>query len=219
MMDAVYHDLYSAGIKQYYESGHRASYTPSGAFLPPWTAATLLRRAEPHRWSHSAYDFINNQHALAPDAQYIALLEKEKDEAAAIYRNALDLVRQNQNLLSPMDFQQWENGLSRALRECAIRKHQALAFYQWLAFENCGVEEYAQQVEERLAHVEPLIDAYSADYDAAELDPEIGDSFAYGANAGTPSTNSAKPWRTAEPTGGDVASAPRKSGGSVPGMN
>lgn len=183
VMGDVYRGLYTAGIKQYYELGHRASYTPSGAFLPPWTAATLLRRAEPHRWSHSAYDFINNQHALAPDAQYIALLEKEKDEAVAIYRNALNLVRENQRLLSPADFQQWEKGLSRALCECVIRKHQALAFYHWLAFENSGAEDHAQQVEERLAQAEPLIKAHSAEYDAAELDPEIGNSFAYGANA------------------------------------
>lgn len=184
-MDGIYRDLFSAGMKKYYEFGHRASYTPSGAFLPPWRTVSLLRYQAPHFWSHSAIDFINCQAALEPDKSYLTALDAEKREAETIYRDALQKVNESAGLLSPADLRQWQEGLERALEESVIRRYLCLAFYAWLAFERLGERDWSDFVEEQLARVTPLIDEFVKRYDPLDLDPDNGDVFGYGANSRT----------------------------------
>ncbi|WPJ96709.1 hypothetical protein SH580_03195 [Coraliomargarita algicola] len=179
----IYKDLYEAGCKTYYEQGTLACRTPSGAPLNPQSHLIALRKDHVVRWSFSPMDYANQDRALHPDARWIERIIAEKNEAVALYRQALQVLDSNQENFKEADYIAFRSGLQRAIDECDLRREYMAAFFAWLAFYQKGQESFKNAAKAYLKIAQPMAATYAAEYDGLEApDPDARNVFQFGVN-------------------------------------
>jgi hypothetical protein len=181
---SIFRKLPEAGAKTYYELGTKGCRTPSGAPIAPNGMIASLRRDHLYRWSFSPVDYANYQGALAPDFHFIRRIQAEKNQALAIYREALQILDAHREEFRKEDADKLELSLRRAAAEAEIRRDEVAAFHSWLAYDNTGDDAYAKLAAALLDKADLFIAQFRKQFDPMDApDLDARDAFLFGANA------------------------------------